>query len=418
MFKFLNGWIKCFSDSARCAEWLAAGNKYYVAGDYVRANKYYCKILRRRPHDFSALCNHAAASLFLKDYDAAKTGANTLIKNFPQQACGWSLRGRALLEEGGCAAAVDDLQQAVRLDAADCWNYNYLAQALQKCGRRNDAAEAALRAVEISGGEDSQQLNLAYTLYENSLEDGAASVHGILQKWHEKYPQNPIAEQSWKSFFYDENYTKPDARYVEKVFDSFAASFDETLLNLEYDSPRKIAEILFRNFKPDSAVRYQILDLGCGTGLCGRALDSLFKKRFLTGIDLSAPMLEKARAKRCYDRLLKAEIEQYLSQADERFDVVVSADVLTYFGALDKLFSRVHSVLNDGGCFAFSATRNGVNEKDYFLHPSGRFIHAEKYLENRLQKNGFRIVEKVDSVLRKEGENDVCGWIFLATKNI
>lgn len=410
--------IEYFSLTGCRAAWLQKGNKHYIAGNYERALKYYGKILKHNPCHLAALCNHTGACLFLKKYDEAAAGAETLVKNFPEQACGWSLRGRIWLEKENYAAAVADLRHASELDSADYWNYNYLSQALQKNSFRKEAAAAALRAVELSGGEDSQHLNLAYTLYENSLEDGAASVHGILKKWYKKYPHNPIVKQSYNSFFPDEKYAKSDTGYVEKVFDNFAASFDEILHDLEYDSPRQIAEIISRNVRPDTKACWRILDLGCGTGLCGKALDSQFKKRFLCGVDLSAPMLEEARAKGIYNHLEKAEIEQYLGHCSERYNLVVSADVLTYFGVLENVFSGVCSVLEKGGYFAFSSTQNNLNKKDYFLHVSGRFIHSPKYLENVLQKNGFRIVEMVDSVLRREGEKEVLGWIVLARKNM
>lgn len=418
MLKLIYGWIKRFSSSARCAAWLKKGNKYYVAGNYVCALKCYCKILKHSPHHLAALCNHAAACLFLKKYDEAENSAETLVQNFPEQAYGWSLRGRIYMERENYAAAVTDLKHAVKLDSADYWNLNYLSQALQKNGCRREAAAAALQAVELSEGADSQHLNLAYTLYENSLEDGAASIYDILEKWHKKYPQNSIVRQSYNSFFYDEKYMKPDSVYVEKVFDNFAESFDEILGNLEYDSPRQIAEIISRNMCADSMSCCRILDLGCGTGLCGNALDSLFKKRFLCGVDLSAAMLEKARAKGIYNRLEKAEIEQYLSNCSEHYNFVVSGDVLTYFGALEKVFSGVCSVLEKDGYFAFSATKNNLNKRDYFLHFSGRFVHSKKYLEKVLQKSGFRLIEIVDSILRKEGEKNVTGWIILAQKNV
>ena len=416
MLKSFRNLIKYFSSSATYSRLLEKGNNLYVAGDYRRALKFYQKILKQNPEDLVALYNYATACFFLQDYNAAKLGADTLIKLFPEKACGWSLRGRILLEEGGYSTAVVDLQRAVELDSSDYWNSNYLSQALQKCGRRNEAAKIALQAVNLSGGDDSQHLNMAYTLYENSLEDGTSSVFEILQQWYNKYQDNPIVKQSWKSFFFDKNYDKSDSHYVEKVFDCFADSFDETLHDLEYDSPRQIAKILSEKMNIDSAKRYNILDLGCGTGLCGKVLDSLFKKRFMTGVDLSGQMLKKACAKKCYDHLEKAEIEQYLKCKKDDFDLIVAADVVTYFGSLDELFYLVFSALKNGGYFAFSVTKNDINENDYFLHSSGRFIHAENYLKNVLQKNGFRLCKQVDSFLRKEGEKDVRGWIILAHK--
>ena len=55
--------------------------------------------------------------------------------------------------------------------------------------------------------------------------------------------------------------------YIQKVFDSFATSFEAKLAMLHYQAPMLIAAAL-----ADSGVvkaKVEILDAGCGTGLCG-----------------------------------------------------------------------------------------------------------------------------------------------------
>lgn len=413
---FRKRFLNLFSDSARRDFLLQKGNRHYLAGRYEQALKCYRKILRRHPFYLPALCNRANIFFFQKNYAAALADAGLMIAKFPERSCGWSLRGRTRLEQEDFAAAEADLQKALALAPEDFWNHNYLSQALQKNGHFETALEEAYRAVELSGGEDSQHLNLAFAVYEISMENGREKVLPVLRKWRRNYAGNPIVEQSCSAFFGEENCRRCNPVYVEKVFDNFAAGFDEILASLEYDSPRRIAETVRGKMPLSSWQKYRILDLGCGTGLCGKCLDSLFKKRILTGVDLSAPMLEEARRKGVYDRLEKAEIEHYLSGRNDMFDLIVSADVFTYFGMLENVFSGVFSALKKDGFFVFSITRNTENENDFFLHPSGRFAHSRNYLEKTLEKCGFPTPDFVDSVLRREGGKEVRGWVVSARK--
>ena len=90
-----------------------------------------------------------------------------------------------------------------------------------------------------------------------------------------------------------------------------------------------------------------VLDLGCGTGLCGPLLKP--RPERLTGIDLAAGMLERARAHGVYDRLERAEVVAWLEANRETFDLIVSVDVLIYIGDLERLFAGARRALASGG---------------------------------------------------------------------
>ena len=80
--------------------------------------------------------------------------------------------------------------------------------------------------------------------------------------------------------------------YVARLFDDYAWRFDKHLIkNLGYRAPALIAEALSA---VASGRRFAAaLDLGCGTGLMGEALCGRIDH--LTGVDLSAGMIAKAR---------------------------------------------------------------------------------------------------------------------------
>ena len=81
-------------------------------------------------------------------------------------------------------------------------------------------------------------------------------------------------------------------RYVEQEFDGFANSFDARLADLNYRAPELVGEAVARLLGDERGQR-QILDVGCGTGLCGPHLRPFARR--LVGVDLSAGMLDRAR---------------------------------------------------------------------------------------------------------------------------
>ena len=75
----------------------------------------------------------------------------------------------------------------------------------------------------------------------------------------------------------------------------------------------------------------QIVDLGCGDGAVGEALQA---KGFsnLSGLDISQGMLDIAKEKGIYQSLQKADLLQELPLEQETFDCAVSSAVSTYLG--------------------------------------------------------------------------------------
>src|SRR5215213_8538572 len=84
----------------------------------------------------------------------------------------------------------------------------------------------------------------------------------------------------------------PPTPYIAGVFDGYADHFDEHLVNdLAYRVPQLLRAAVDRA-RPDGAT-FDILDLGCGTGLTG----AVFKGRAKTlhGVDVSPGMIDQAK---------------------------------------------------------------------------------------------------------------------------
>jgi predicted TPR repeat methyltransferase len=125
-------------------------------------------------------------------------------------------------------------------------------------------------------------------------------------------------------------------------------------------------------------------------------------------------MLDKAREAGLYDELACADILPWLEQRPAEWSLVLAADVLVYFGALERLFDRVARVLHPGGCFAFSVEAlASASAPGYAITASNRFAHAPAYVRACAQAAGLTLVEQRDAVLRQEHGVEVAGLLFL-----
>ncbi len=127
-----------------------------------------------------------------------------------------------------------------------------------------------------------------------------------------------------------------DDDYVRKTFDQdFARSYEKQLQRIRYRVPELIKAAI-DSIELDRN-DLNILDAGCGTGLCAPVLKPYAGQ--LVGVDLSCDMLAEAEHLETYDQLVEAELTGYLSSGDGPYDLIVSGDTLCYFGQLRQVLS-------------------------------------------------------------------------------
>lgn len=302
------------------------------------------------------------------------------------------------------------LRQAVERDpeCADAW-YN-LSTTLIKQSQVHDGLVAHSKAVALWPEDvQSRQEVIRALLLLNERERAAK----VLREWLAGEPNNPVAQHMLAAC--ESDGAAPERAsdgYVQQVFDGFAASFDAKLEALDYRAPPLVVEALRRAVGADSAA-LDIVDVGCGTGLCGPGLKPW--ARHLAGCDLSVGMLRRAKARKVYDVLHQAELTHYLNTQPETFDAVVSADTLCYFGALDGALNAARRSLRVGGWLIFTVEAlNSDDECTHVLHTNGRYAHAKGYVHQAINEAGLTPFG-IDAVsLRMEAGKPVAGWLMTA----
>lgn len=204
--------------------------------------------------------------------------------------------------------------------------------------------------------------------------------------------------------------TAPD-QYVKNLFDQYAPHFDKHLTEyLYYQAPEQLHKVV-TNLLGSVAEEWHVLDLGCGTGLCGPLFRSLAKK--LMGVDISEKMLAVAKDKQIYDELQAGEMVAALNNYSE-LDLIIAADVLPYVGDLVPLFFGVSGALKTKGWFAFTIEKTSVSP--YELQRSARFAHAKDYIEQLAAEYNFDILHSSSAILRNNRNQVVEGYVYLLAK--
>ena len=98
-------------------------------------------------------------------------------------------------------------------------------------------------------------------------------------------------------------------------------------------------------------------------------------------------------------------------------ELVVAADVLVYFGALDELLRTFAGLSAAGASLIFSCERVAAGAdaptSGWRLMPSGRFAHTKAYVVATAAASGYALRAYDEIVPRREGGVDVQGHVFV-----
>ncbi len=207
---------------------------------------------------------------------------------------------------------------------------------------------------------------------------------------------------------------------IKAVFDGLAHVYESKLETFTYFGAAHIARVFSQYAQATGrSQQLDLLDLGCGTGLCGKQLKPF--ARTLEGVDLSPKSLEVAGKLGIYDQLFAASAHAFFEeQPDKTYDVIASAGMFVYLSQLHDVIDNCCRHLRSKGTLLFTVDRHEDNSVDILSSPrSGlMFTYSQNYLERTLTSAGFQVVtlEKVDDRLNWQNRAPVPAFVVLAVR--
>lgn len=346
--------------------------------------------------------------------EAAEAAYREAIALQPDHADSHNNLGIALKEQGRFEEALATYRHALDLVPDKVETLHNLAVVLRKLGRNDEAVATYLKAIELMPfhRETYRKLTRHYYLC-GQIEEAAA----LYRRWLSHAPDDPIPRHMLAGTGDASVPERASDAFVRETFDGFSASFDKVLERLHYRAPALVAEALGTALGEADGSR-DVLDAGCGTGLCGPLLAPYARR--LVGVDLSPAMIAKATGRDVYDELITAELTEFLGSRLAGFDIIVSADTLCYFGVLGPVAEAAAGALRGEGVLVFTLEKfeddAGVSADGFFLHPHGRYSHTEPYVRKTLAEAGLTPFSIGEAVLRTESGRPVAGLVVVARR--
>lgn len=319
--------------------------------------------------------------LRLGDSAAAATALREVVLGDPGQADAAATLVGLLTDQNDPLAALELAQPTLRRVPDHAALHFQIGRAWQRLGETVKAVAAWRRCL---------------TFAEDTSPEAAGAQAALSARAHVTPPVSPDHA--------------PDRLYVRALFDRYAERFDADLIGrLGYRAPHLLREAI--QALPDiGAGGLDILDLGCGTGLAGVLFAA--HARVLAGVDLAPRMIEQARRRGIYHHLEAGDLMTVLEREQNRWDLIIAADVFTYFGDLGPVLTAVARALRRGGRLA--ATVEQAQEDDGVVPtPSRRVRHGAGHLGRTAAAAGLVTVSLTPATLRTEKQEPVGGLVFV-----
>ena len=382
-----------------------------------------------------SLAAHQAGRL-----DVAEAGYRAILQRMPKSFHALHMLGVLHGQRDDWAEAERLIAHAVAIDPSVAAAHANLGNARRLLGRDDEALASYERALRLQPDNTRALKGLGLLLWQRDRPAEALAAYEALlaleadysDGWimraacHDKLGQHDESVASYRRALEFAHASDPDkilyvlasmgsgevphaapVDYVRNLFDKYARNFEEHLVGgLGYRGP----ELLVETLRPHLPARPpEVLDLGCGTGLCGAALRPFARR--LAGVDLSTAMLEAAGRKDVYDELAQGELTDWMGSHRASFDLIAATDVFNYIGDLEPVFAAARDALRPSGLLAFSTERD--DDAETTLHRGMRYAHSAAYLQRLAAAGAWRIEAQHDVTLRHEEGRAVAGQIVV-----
>ena len=450
---------------------ISAARQIHLSGRLADAAVLYERILSKYPADVDALYGRAMVHAQGGQLAEAENMLTAALVQQPAFAEGWRARGLVLQHLGRPAEAMacynfslmlapefadarrarELLLREIRgapavqsppvqvLQTAEQWNEN--GSRLAATGLLDEALASFERAISLAPGNAEVLCNKATVLFEKGLPQESLAIFDTVMRvdpdcalaWNNRgnallllgrrdeaiasYERAldiqpdlvEAAENRELALFMAGRNRRSPANYVRALFDQFAGHYDRAMIDaLAYRAHLHIRDLTARHLRSSAPA---ILDLGCGTGLLGKALKEVVPIGRLDGVDISPRMIAAAKESGAYDGLVLGDIETVLAESGPCYDAILASDTLNYFGDLSGIFGAVSNRLKAGGLFIFTAER--FDGEGWQQTPVRRFQHSRQYIRTEAARAALEVVETGDCTLRLEQGNPVAGFAFV-----
>lgn len=151
-----------------------------------------------------------------------------------------------------------------------------------------------------------------------------------------------------------------DSETIRTIYDEWSSTYDVDTTSWGYEAPRVAAGLLAARVDPEG----QILDVGCGSGKVGQALNAL-GHHDIVGVDVSSALLDIAAASGSYRALAEVDFTTLpTSLLEGSFGGLICVGVMTYLPEVEAVCREFARLVEPGGALVVTQRTDLFDSRD------------------------------------------------------
>ena len=410
------------------------------SGHFEQSLQHLNRILKYNPADLKAISQKGHVLLLQEKYEEARLCFTMRLSAEPHHADTWHSLGLCETHLDNLCEAKKCFENCLEDNASHPLAHHDLANVLVSLGDYSNAlthyfkhceqtpdAESFYNIAVILMHREHHEDSLTYFIQSLKIDphnkDALVNIGNIYLKQNkvqdavshyqqalEMAPEDKEVKHILSALTGKKVHSRAPQQFVRNLFNQYAPYYDQHLQKqLRYDTPEQLFEIIAHDTPANQS--WHVIDLGCGTGLCGEKFKLYAKK--LIGIDLAQNMIDVARKKNIYDQLICDDIHDAIIEYRD-IDLIIAGDVFSYIGDLSDILQHCYNALQEGGVLLFTVEKSHVSR--FVLQKNIRYGHNEKYLRKIMKNHNWTMLEIEPIILRYQNNKPVYGYTVLSKK--
>jgi len=310
---------------------------------------------------------------------------------------------------GHWAMAERHLRRGLELYPGDAVLRRYLAEALDRQEQHEEAGQIRDLLVEEEADNPRHRIDRIKAFM--ARQQAAKALPDI--EWLQQHHPDTRGLDYYAAVVRGQTPKQQPEHMVQGIFESMAEVFDQRLVrDLGYRLPKLVADHLVQRWPQKD---FNLLDLGCGTGLLGICLAPL--QGYLIGVDISRNMLEQAAKHNVYYRFHNVNLRDALRETPAgEYEAIACLDAMPYLGDMQPLLPDAARILKPGGVFVFSCEQAPEDGPDLVLNTATqRYAHKKSHIEALCRASALEPATQ-ELTIRHEAGQPVAGFWIAASK--